>query len=258
MTSLALDTPEARDIQTIPGTGIEGRIDGNDTKIVSVAWLDKQNIAYDKTQFNQLSTQGNSISFLIINNENVGFIAQGDQIKADAKQMITALNEQHIQPVMLTGDNLQAARQVAAQLGITDVHAQLLPEDKEHIIKSYQDKKHTVMMVGDGINDAPSLARADIGVAIGTGTDVAIDSADVILVRNDPADILSFLSLAKNTAKKMRQNLWWGAGYNIAAIPLAAGVLAFVGIVLSPAAGAILMSCSTVIVAINAMSLTMK
>ena len=156
---------------------------------------------------------------------------------------------------MLTGDKQQGASVVAKQLGIENVHAELMPDEKEAIVKSYKEQGLVVMMVGDGINDAPSLARANIGVAIGAGTDVAIESADVILVKSNPSDILHFLSLAKNTQSKMVQNLWWGAGYNIVAIPLAAGVLANWGIILSPAIGAILMSFSAVIVAINAMLL---
>jgi ATPase, P-type (transporting), HAD superfamily, subfamily IC len=156
---------------------------------------------------------------------------------------------------MLTGDNRQVSSVVAKQLGIEDVYAELMPDEKEAIVKSYKEKGLVVMMVGDGINDAPSLARANIGVAIGAGTDVAIESADVILVKSNPSDILHFLSLAKNTQSKMVQNLWWGAGYNIVAIPLAAGVLANWGIILSPAIGAIFMSFSAVIVAINAMLL---
>jgi len=172
--------------------------------------------------------------------------------------MIEALKKQGIKPVMLTGDNRQAAAVVANHLGIEDVHAELLPEDKEKIVREYKNKGLIVMMVGDGVNDAPSLVRADIGVAIGAGTDVAIDSADVILVKSNPSDILHFLTLAKNTSRKMIQNLWWGSGYNIVAIPLAAGVLSFAGIILSPAIGAIFMSFSTVIVAINAMLLKIK
>ena len=159
---------------------------------------------------------------------------------------------------MLTGDNEASAKAVAGQVGISDIYASLLPENKEKVILDYQHKGKAVMMVGDGVNEAPALARADIGVAIGAGTDVAIDSADVILVKSNPYDIIHFLSLAKNTSNKMVQNLWWGAGYNIIAIPLAAGVLAPIGIILSPAVGAVLMSVSTVIVAINALMLRMK
>lgn len=161
---------------------------------------------------------------------------------------------------MLTGDNQQVAQLVAAQLGIAkeDVHAELKPDDKEKIVQQYQSRGLKVAMVGDGVNDAPSLVRADVGIAIGAGTDVAVDSADIVLVRSDPSDILNFLKLAKHTTRKMIQNLWFGAGYNIFAIPLAAGILAFVGIVLSPALGAILMGLSTVVVAINAQTLRIR
>lgn len=255
---LKLNTPIATDVTTIAGTGIEGTILNKDVKIVSAAYLNRNSIDYDKELFSDLSSKGNSISFLLVENQNIGIVAQGDQIKSESRSMIDALKKQGIKPVMLTGDNKQAAAVVAQQLGIEDVHAELLPEDKEKIVREYKDKGLIVMMVGDGVNDAPSLVRADIGIAIGAGTDVAIDSADVILVKSNPSDILHFLSLAKNTSRKMVQNLWWGAGYNIVAIPLAAGILAFVGIILSPAIGAIFMSFSTVIVAINAMLLKIK
>lgn len=157
---------------------------------------------------------------------------------------------------MLTGDNPKAAEHVANLLGLTEFHAGLLPDDKQKVIADYQAKGNHVIMVGDGVNDAPSLAAADIGIAIGAGTDVAIDSADVVLVKSEPSDILHFLDLAKITNRKMVQNLWWGAGYNIFAIPLAAGVLSFIGIILDPAVGAAVMAMSTIIVAINAMGLT--
>ncbi|CCO11773.2 copper-translocating P-type ATPase [Carnobacterium maltaromaticum LMA28] len=255
---LNLNTPLATDITTIAGTGIEGTILTKDVKIVSVAYLNRHALDYDKKLFSDLSSKGNSVSFLLVENKNVGIVAQGDQIKPEAKSMIEALKKQGIKPVMLTGDNRQAAAVVANHLGIEDVHAELLPEDKEKIVREYKNKGLIVMMVGDGVNDAPSLVRADIGVAIGAGTDVAIDSADVILVKSNPSDILHFLTLAKNTSRKMIQNLWWGSGYNIVAIPLAAGVLSFAGIILSPAIGAIFMSFSTVIVAINAMLLKIK
>ncbi|OTP24408.1 copper-translocating P-type ATPase [Enterococcus sp. 5B7_DIV0075] len=252
---LQLTIPKAEDVTNLPGIGLEGRVNGKDIKIVSVSYLNKKSISYDKQMFNDLSNQGNSISFLLLDDQSIGLVAQGDQIKPEAKLMVEKMKARGIKPVMLTGDNKQVASVVAKQLGIDDVHAELMPEDKEKIVKKYKDKNLIVMMVGDGVNDAPSLVRASIGVAIGAGTDVAIDSADVILVKSNPSDILHFLSLAKNTQRKMVQNLWWGAGYNILAIPLAAGILASWGIILSPAIGAIFMSLSTVIVAINAMLL---
>ena len=250
-----VEIPQAEDVNNIPGIGLEAVIGGKDMKITSVSYLEDNEIDYDKEQFESLAGQGNSVSFLIIDGKNSGIIAQGDQIKSSSKKMIKALIDRGIQPVMLTGDNKQVAEVVADVLGITDVHGQLMPEDKETIIREYQEKGKKVMMVGDGINDAPSLVRADIGVAIGAGTDVAMESGDVILVKSEPSDILRFLSLSENTMKKTVQNLWWGAGYNIIAVPLAAGILAFAGILLSPAAGAVLMSLSTIIVALNAMTL---
>ncbi|HJE20332.1 MAG TPA: copper-translocating P-type ATPase [Aliicoccus persicus] len=253
-----VNIPHAEDVNNIPGIGLEANVADIDMKITSVSYLEENNIDYDKEQFESLAREGNSVSFLIIDGENSGIVAQGDQIKASSKAMIKELIDRGIEPVMLTGDNKQVAEAVAAKLGITEVHAQMMPEDKEKMIQSYQKQGKKVMMVGDGINDAPSLVRADIGVAIGAGTDVAVESGDVILVKSDPADIMNFLSLSENTMKKTIQNLWLGAGYNILAVPLAAGALASMGLILSPAVGAILMSVSTVIVAMNAMTLRLR
>lgn len=253
-----VDIPQAEGVNNIPGIGLEATIAGRDMKITSVSYFEDNDMDYDKEQFESLAGQGNSVSFLVIDGENSGIVAQGDQIKSSSKGMIRELIDRGIEPVMLTGDNKQVAEAVAAELGITDVHAQMMPEDKEAMIKSYQEQGKKVMMVGDGINDAPSLVRADIGVAIGAGTDVAVESGDVILVKSEPSDIMNFLSLAEKTMSKTVQNLWLGAGYNIIAVPLAAGVLASVGLILSPAVGAILMSISTVVVALNAMTLRLN
>ncbi|HAR6112263.1 TPA: copper-translocating P-type ATPase [Staphylococcus pseudintermedius] len=247
-----------QDVNNIPGVGLEGLIDNKTYKITNVSYLDKHKLNYDDGLFTKLAQQGNSISYLIEDQQVIGMIAQGDQIKESSKQMVADLLSRNITPVMLTGDNNEVAHAVAKELGISDVHAQLMPEDKESIIKDYQRSGKKVMMVGDGINDAPSLIRADIGIAIGAGTDVAVDSGDIILVKSNPSDIIHFLTLSNNTMRKMVQNLWWGAGYNIVAVPLAAGILAFIGLILSPAIGAILMSLSTVIVAINAFTLKLK
>ncbi|MCQ9278825.1 heavy metal translocating P-type ATPase [Staphylococcus borealis] len=247
-----------QDVNNIPGVGLEGLIDNKTYKITNVSYLDKHKLNYDDDLFTKLAQQGNSISYLIEDQQVIGMIAQGDQIKESSKQMVADLLSRNITPVMLTGDNNEVAHAVAKELGISDVHAQLMPEDKESIIKDYQIDGNKVMMVGDGINDAPSLIRADIGIAIGAGTDVAVDSGDIILVKSNPSDIIHFLTLSNNTMRKMVQNLWWGAGYNIVAVPLAAGILAFIGLILSPAIGAILMSLSTVIVAINAFTLKLK
>ncbi|RIM68702.1 copper-translocating P-type ATPase [Staphylococcus xylosus] len=247
-----------QNVNNIPGVGLEGIIDNKTYKITNVSYLDKHELNYDNDLFIKLAQQGNSISYLIEDQQVIGMIAQGDQIKESSKQMVADLLSRNITPVMLTGDNNEVAHAVAKELGISDVHAQLMPEDKESIIKDYQSDGNKVMMVGDGINDAPSLIRADIGIAIGAGTDVAVDSGDIILVKSNPSDIIHFLTLSNNTMRKMVQNLWWGAGYNIVAVPLAAGILAFIGLILSPAIGAILMSLSTVIVAINAFTLKLK
>ncbi|MCC1073961.1 copper-translocating P-type ATPase [Staphylococcus aureus] len=247
-----------QDVNNIPGVGLEGLIDNKTYKITNVSYLDKHKLNYDDDLFTKLAQQGNSISYLIEDQQVIGMIAQGDQIKESSKQMVADLLSRNITPVMLTGDNNEVAHAVAKELGISDVHAQLMPEDKESIIKDYQSDGNKVMMVGDGINDAPSLIRADIGIAIGAGTDVAVDSGDIILVKSNPSDIIHFLTLSNNTMRKMVQNLWWGAGYNIVAVPLAAGILAFIGLILSPAIGAILMSLSTIIVAINAFTLKLK
>ena len=247
-----------QDVNNISGVGLEGIVDQQKYKITNVSYLDKYDYDYNRDLFTSLAQQGNSISYLIDEQQVIGIIAQGDKIKASSKQMVADLLSRNITPVMLTGDNKAVAQAVAQQLGIKDVHAQLMPEDKESIIKDYQQNDKKVMMVGDGINDAPSLIRADIGIAIGAGTDVAVDSGDIILVKSNPSDIIHFLSLSKNTMRKMVQNLWWGAGYNIIAVPLAAGILAFLGLILSPAVGAVLMSLSTIIVAINAFTLKLK
>ncbi|MCE5179257.1 MAG: copper-translocating P-type ATPase [Porphyromonadaceae bacterium] len=250
--------PGPENVTVISGTGLSGTVEGKQLLVVKPAYLDQKNLSYDKNRYQELAQKGNSVSYLIVDNEVDGIVAQGDEIKEEAKTTVDGLKRMHITPVMLTGDNEGYAKSVAAQVGITEVHAGLLPQDKEKLIQSWQNNGKPVMMVGDGVNDAPALARAEIGVAIGAGTDVAIDSADVVLVKNNPSDMLHFFSLAKNTTRKMVQNLWWGAGYNIIAIPLAAGVLAPVGVVLSPAVGAVLMSISTIVVALNSMTLKLE
>src|SRR5699024_4736534 len=172
-----------QEVTNIPGVGLQGIIENQKYKITNVSYLEKNNLKYDIEQFEKLAKQGNSVSFLIHNEAVIGVIAQGDKIKKSSRKMVSDLLSRNITPVMLTGDNNEVANTVAKELGINDVHAQLLPEDKEKIIQDYQAEGHKVMMVGDGINDAPSLIRADIGMAIGAGTDVAVESGDVILVK---------------------------------------------------------------------------
>ena len=247
---------DARDVQAVAGVGLKGVLaDGSHALIANARYLDEQRIPYDRAAFDELAGRGLTVSYLVIDGEVRGVVAQGDQIKPTARDAVQALKARGVRPVMLTGDNEAAARAVAHALGIDEFQAGVLPQDKVKLVQQRRDAGDVVMMVGDGINDAPALARADVGVAIGAGTDVAIDSADVVLVKSDPEDIVRLLDLGTNTTRKIKQNLWWGAGYNIVAIPLAAGILAPVGILLSPAVGAVLMSLSTVIVAVNAMTL---
>ncbi len=253
-----LELLQANNVQQITGAGLQGTVDEITYLIASATYLSEHGIAFDQSAFKKWANAGNSIAYLVQNSHVIGMVAEGDQIKPSAKQAIDDFKRMKIVPVMLTGDNAQTAAVVAQKLGIKNFKAQLHPEDKQRIISEYQEKGNHVMMVGDGVNDAPSLAKADLGIAIGSGTDVAIDSADVVLVKSDPMDIVSFIELAKNTRRKMTQNLWWGAGYNLIALPLAAGVLAPIGFMLDPMVGAIVMSLSTIVVAINAMTLKLK
>jgi Cu2+-exporting ATPase len=181
-----------------------------------------------------------------------GALALADVIREESKAAITTLKKMGIQAMMLTGDNRRVAAWVSREVGLDDYFAEVLPDQKAAKVREVQSRGLTVAMTGDGVNDAPALAQADVGVAIGAGTDVAVETADIVLVRSDPRDAAAILRLSKATYRKMVQNLWWAAGYNILAIPLAAGVLYNYGILLGPAAGAALMSLSTVIVAINA------
>lgn len=253
--SESIESYQAQDVSTLKGIGVSGTVEGHQVILANQKEVEKRQLSFDQEKLKDYQAQGNTISFLLIDDQLIAFFAMGDTLKAQAQNFIKELRDVGIEPVMLTGDNQAAAKAVADYLGIKEFYSELLPDDKEKIIKEYTDKGKKVMMVGDGINDAPALARASIGMAIGAGTDIAIDSADVVLTNSNLPDILKFVRLAKKTHSKMIQNLWWGAGYNILAIPLAAGVLAPLGILLSPAVGAILMSLSTIIVAINAMTL---
>ncbi|MEG0628648.1 MAG: heavy metal translocating P-type ATPase [Enterococcus sp.] len=255
LTAEKIEPYQGTDISTLKGIGVKGSVEGHQVILANQKEIEKRQLTIDPEKLKDYQAQGNTISFLLIDDRLVAFFAMGDTLKPQAKEFIKSLRDNGIEPVMLTGDNQEAAKAVANYLDIKKFYSELLPDDKEKIIKDYTDKGKKVMMVGDGINDAPALARASIGMAIGAGTDIAIDSADVVLTNSNLQDILKFVRLAKRTHSKMIQNLWWGAGYNILAIPLAAGVLAPIGILLSPAVGAILMSLSTIIVAINALML---
>ncbi len=244
-------------IQALKGYGMSASFDNRQYYLVNMKYLNEKGISLDKKLVQTYLDKGNTISYLVADKKVLGFVALGDRIKKNTIEFIKELKARNITPIMLTGDNKEAAAIMAKQMGIDEFKAELLPEDKHQVIKQLELAGHHVMMVGDGINDAPSLASATIGVAIGAGTDVAIDSADVVLYNSDPSDIIKFLKLSHNTYKKTVENLWWGAGYNIIAIPLAAGILAGIGFVLSPAVGAVVMSLSTVVVALNALTLKM-
>ena len=240
------------DFESLTGKGIQGMIDGKKVNVVSPGYVNSQDMTYDKQQFNNMSEEGKTVVFVLLDDELIGMVALADIVRDTAKEAVAHLKDEGIHSIMLTGDNEKVAHWVAGQLDIDEVYAEVLPDKKADQIKKVKEKGWKVAMTGDGVNDAPALATADLGIAIGAGTDVAMETADVVLVKSNPKDVVSLIDLSKKTYRKMVQNLWWAAGYNILAIPLAAGVLAPVGIVLSPAAGAILMSLSTIIVAINA------
>ena len=202
--------------------------------------------------FEEIKKQGKTIIYVLENNKPIGVVALADIVRPESKKAIAMLKEMNIKSIMLTGDNQQVAEQVAKEIGIDEFIAEVLPQDKLIKIKEIQSRNLIVAMTGDGVNDAPALAQADIGIAIGAGTDVAIETADVILVKSNPLDIVGVVSLSRATYSKMIQNLIWATGYNVIAIPIAAGVLYGWGILLSPALGALFMSLSTVVVAINA------
>ncbi|HLQ87014.1 MAG TPA: heavy metal translocating P-type ATPase [Enterococcus sp.] len=240
------------DFESITGKGIQGKVDGKKVNVVSPGYVNSNNLKYDQQLFNEMSEEGKTVVFVLLEDELIGMIALADMVRDTAKEAITTLKEKGVHPIMLTGDNEKVANWVAKQLGIEEVYAEVLPDDKANQVKEIQAKGWKVAMTGDGVNDAPALATADLGIAIGAGTDVAMETADVVLVRSNPNDVVTLMDLSRKTYRKMVQNLWWASGYNILAIPLAAGVLAPIGIILSPAVGAVLMSLSTIIVAINA------
>ena len=240
------------DFESITGKGIEGKVAGKQVNVVSPGYVNDHQMDYDEKLFNAMSEAGKTVVFVLVEDRLIGMIALADMVRETAKEAIAALKNNGIHSIMLTGDNQKVANWVAKQLDIDEVYAEVLPNDKADQVKKIQKKGWKVAMTGDGINDAPALATADLGIAIGAGTDVAMETADVVLVKSNPKDVVALMDLSKKTYRKMIQNLWWATGYNILAIPLAAGVLAPVGIVLSPAVGAVLMSLSTIIVAINA------
>ncbi|UZR96247.1 copper-translocating P-type ATPase [Chondrinema litorale] len=246
---LELKFEESKDFENITGKGVEGKLNDKKVNIVSPGYLKEQNIDLPEGAFQD---EVETVVFLLVNDELKGYIALADEIREDAFEAVKTLKEQNIKVLMATGDNEKTAKAVSDKLQLDGYYAEVLPEDKQQIIKDLQSKKEVVAMTGDGVNDAPALAQANIGIAVGSGTDVAAATADIVLVNSNPKDIAALILFGSATYKKMVQNLFWSAGYNIIAIPLAAGVLAPIGIILSPAVGAVLMSLSTVIVAVNA------
>ncbi|MGD9910633.1 MAG: copper-translocating P-type ATPase [Candidatus Izemoplasmatales bacterium] len=243
---------KGKDITAIPGKGLVGIVQQSTVEIVSPGYIKELKIPFDISAYEALANQGNTVVFVLKDKKLMGYIALNDMIRETSKEAIESLKEMGIDSYMLTGDNQKVANEVAKKLGIKHVFAEVLPDQKSDKIESLTKEGRLVAMTGDGINDAPALAKAHLGIAIGAGTDVAIETADVILVKSNPMDVVNIIKLSKSTYKKMIQNLIWATGYNIIAIPLAAGVLSSIGILLSPAVGAVLMSLSTVIVAINA------
>ena len=241
------------EFQSITGKGVRGKVEGKLLAVVSPGYLEENNIEIpDREAVDRLSEEGKTVVFVLIDDELKGAIALGDKIRESSFQAVKRLKESGVQCMMLTGDNEKVAAYVAGKLGLEDFFAEVLPDQKSEKVKEVQQRGLTVAMVGDGVNDAPALAQADVGIAIGSGSDVAVEAGDIVLVKNDPNDVASVVALAQATYRKMIQNLFWATGYNAFAIPLAAGVLYGYGIILSPAVGAVLMSLSTVIVAINA------
>jgi Cu2+-exporting ATPase len=252
------DAPAVEGFNAITGKGAEGVVDGRDVKVVSPGYIREHGYEMTDARYEALSGQGKTVVFVLIDEELAGAVALADVIRAESKEAVATLREKGLQVMMLTGDNRQVAEWVADELDLDDYFAEVLPDEKADKVQEVQGRGLATAMVGDGVNDAPALATADVGIAIGAGTDVAVEAADIVLVRNNPQDVAAILKLAAATYRKMVQNLWWAAGYNIFAIPVAAGVLYGWGILFGPAVGAALMSLSTVIVAVNARFLTVE
>ena len=252
---LSIQITAAENFNAITGKGIEATFEGKDIKVVSPGYLSDKSIAIpDNFQADATET----VVFVLVNSKLAGYISLSDQIRPESAEAIQTLHQINIKSVLLTGDNRKVAETVAGKLGMDSFFAEVLPHQKLDKIKELQDKGEFVAMTGDGVNDAPALAQADVGIAVGSGSDIAAETAGIILVNSNPRDVVSLIQFGKATYRKMIQNLIWATGYNIVALPLAAGVLYKLGILLSPAAGAVLMSVSTVVVAINASLLRVK
>jgi len=243
-----LNLPAITDFQSITGKGVSAIVDGRQVLVVSPGYLKEKGIQQPQDAF---SSGAETVVFVLMDNQVMGYVALADKIREDSKEAVQRLQQAGIKVYMATGDNQKVADAVANELGLDGVYAEVLPDQKVNIVKDLQQKGQFVAMTGDGVNDAPALAQANVGIAVGSGTDVAAETADIILVNSRPTDITNLVEFGKATYRKMIQNLFWATGYNVIAIPLAAGVL-YPKFVLSPAIGAVLMSASTVIVALNA------
>jgi Cu2+-exporting ATPase len=253
-----LSFPAPKDFKAIPGKGAEAVVNGTPVKVVSPGYLKAEGLTADDPRVRAVAEQGKTVIYLLVGGRPEAAIALADIIRPESREALARLKAMGIKAMMLTGDAEAVARWVARELALDEYFAEVLPDQKAAKVKEVQARGLTVAMTGDGVNDAPALTQADVGIAIGAGTDVAIESADIVLVRSDPRDVTAIVDLARATYRKMVQNLWWATGYNAIAIPVAAGVLYKMGIVLTPAAGAVLMSVSTVIVAINARLLRLQ
>jgi Cu2+-exporting ATPase len=243
------------DFEALKGRGVRAKVDGHDAYVGGPRLLETLGVRDDGSiakQAEAWSTEGKTVVHVVEGDRVIGTIALADVIRPESREAVERLKEMGVGVAMITGDSEDVASSVAQELGLDEHFAQVLPEHKADRVKDLQSKGLRVAMVGDGVNDAPALAQADVGIAIGAGTDVAIETADVVLVRSDPRDVTRVVGLSRASYRKMLQNLAWATGYNVVAIPLAAGVLARLGILLAPAVGALLMSASTVVVALNA------
>jgi len=246
-----LEVPEAADFTSSPAVGVTATVAGERIRVGGPQLLAEEG-REELGIAERWRADGSIVLHVLRDGEVIGALRLADEIRPESRQAVDGLHRRGTEVLMITGDAQEVAESVAAELGIDRFFAGVRPEDKATIVKELQEEGRRVAMVGDGVNDAPALAQADVGVAIGAGTDVAIASAGVVLAGDDPRSVLSVMELSEAGYRKMKQNLWWAAGYNLIAVPLAAGVLAFAGIVLPMSAGAILMSLSTVVVALNA------
>jgi P-type Cu2+ transporter len=248
----AVPIERVRDFRNITGQGAVGRIGSDEIAVVSPGYLQQHGTAVDDPRITRLAEQSKTVVYVLRNGRPLGAIALADVVRPESREAVARLKAMNIKCMMLTGDNRAVAKAVANELGLDEYFAEILPADKASKIREVKARGMAVAMIGDGVNDAPALVEADLGIAVGAGTNVAIEAADVVLVRSNPLDVVAVIRLSRATYRKMVQNLWWATGYNAIAIPLAAGLTARLGFFLSPAAGAVFMAASTVIVAINA------